>query len=139
MTEKLNNMAKKKVKKGSFKDVWKFPLHQEFNKVFTKDIGMAFDFMDRKFTAIDRAAIVDCLNFEDVESPLPPSTQLVYADGDIYYTSIEDKNRIITIRGWGHLTGTGGLELSAKRAAELQDEFAAYIIKRLSYCGEESI
>ena len=42
-------------------------------------------------------------------------------------------------RGWGHLTGTGGLNLSEKEAAEIQDEFIADCLSKLQECknGEE--
>ncbi len=39
---------------------------------------------------------------------------------------------LILIRGWGYLTGTGGLNLSDKEALEIQDSLAEYIIEKLN-------
>lgn len=36
------------------------------------------------------------------------------------------------VRGWGHLTGCGGLNLPAELAAEMQDGFINYILGRLN-------
>lgn len=36
------------------------------------------------------------------------------------------------VRGWGHLTGCGGLNLPAELAAKMQDEFINYIIDKLN-------
>lgn len=38
----------------------------------------------------------------------------------------------IMIRGWGHLTGTGALNLSEEVAVKIQDDFAEYIIEKLT-------
>lgn len=40
-------------------------------------------------------------------------------------------NDIILIRGWGYLTGTGGLNLSGEEAAAIQDDLADYIVETL--------
>lgn len=39
---------------------------------------------------------------------------------------------IILIRGWGMLTGVGGYNLSADKAAEIQDVFANYCVEMLN-------
>jgi len=36
------------------------------------------------------------------------------------------------IRGWGYLIGTGGLNLSAEKAAKIQDDFGNWIVETLS-------
>lgn len=36
------------------------------------------------------------------------------------------------VRGWGGLTGTGGLNLSQQEAEKVQDDFVQYILKRLN-------
>jgi len=43
-----------------------------------------------------------------------------------------DGQPILLIRGWGHLTGTGGLNLPLDQAAAFQDSFANYIVEKLS-------
>lgn len=39
---------------------------------------------------------------------------------------------LILIRGWGYLTGTGALNLSAEAAISIQDDLANYIIEKLN-------
>ena len=36
------------------------------------------------------------------------------------------------VRGWGHLIGTGGLNLSIDTAKKIQDGFISYILSRLN-------
>lgn len=45
------------------------------------------------------------------------------------------RNPVIIMRGWGYLTGVGGLNLAPKQAAKIQDELQGWILKRLN--GEE--
>lgn len=62
-------------------------------------------------------------------------------------TAITDKKPVITydgpeillngkaflvVRGWGHLIGSGGLALSAEKATSIQEEFAKFVMSRLS-------
>ena len=42
----------------------------------------------------------------------------------------------ITIRGWGNLTGIGGHNLPAKKAAKIQDDFRDWIIYKLTTIQE---
>lgn len=37
----------------------------------------------------------------------------------------------IVIRGWGHLTGIGGLNLLGEEAAKIQDDFQKWIVNKL--------
>lgn len=53
-------------------------------------------------------------------------------DSSIGYV-IEDGVPLISIRGWGHLTGVGGLNLPDDQAAAIQDDLGNYIVERLSY------
>lgn len=38
----------------------------------------------------------------------------------------------LVVRGWWHLTGGGGLALPAEEASAIQDEFARFVISKLS-------
>lgn len=38
----------------------------------------------------------------------------------------------LVVRGWGHLTGSGALALPAEEATVIQDEFAKFVMSRLS-------
>lgn len=46
------------------------------------------------------------------------------------YVSIDGIN-IMVLRGWGHLTGRGALNLSPEEAIEIQDDFGEWIVKKL--------
>ena len=39
---------------------------------------------------------------------------------------------ILLIRGWGMLTGVGGYNLDPNVAAQIQDDFAEFILKQLN-------
>jgi len=43
-----------------------------------------------------------------------------------------DDKEIITIRGWGFLTGTGGLNLSGDEANEIQNKLGEYLTEKLN-------
>lgn len=43
---------------------------------------------------------------------------------------IEGKKALL-MRGWGRLTGTGGLNLPSKEAAKIQDDFCEWVVKTL--------
>lgn len=42
-----------------------------------------------------------------------------------------NRANIIRIRGWGHLTGCGALNLPSEKAAKIQDDFGEWIVKKL--------
>ena len=47
---------------------------------------------------------------------------------DLYWEGLE----IGSFRGWGHLTGPGGLNLPEERATELQNQMIDYVMTRIS-------
>lgn len=49
-------------------------------------------------------------------------------DGEIFCNGIH----VMTIRGWGNLTGIGGHNLPAQEAINVQDTFCAFIIETLN-------
>ena len=50
----------------------------------------------------------------------------IYSDNPIF------KGPILRIRGWGYLTGIGGLHLPQEEAIKLQNEFGDYIVEQLN-------
>ena len=55
---------------------------------------------------------------------------------DVYYDDKEqyiyvDEKPFISIRGWGYLTGIGGLNLSDDEAVKIQDDLANYLVEQL--------
>ena len=68
---------------------------------------------------------------EVVNGKTPTFDKRFYAkDGQIYYEG--DDIPVITIRGWGNLTGTGSWNLPAEEAANIQDTFAEFLIEKLN-------
>jgi hypothetical protein len=39
---------------------------------------------------------------------------------------------VFSVRGWGALTGTGGLHLPYEQAEKIQDDFAAFILEKIT-------
>ena len=71
--------------------------------------------------------IIDIINGE-----CPTDYEAKWTTGDdvteIYY----DGKFQFLIRGWGYLTGCGGLNLPEDLAAKIQDEFIEYILDKLN-------
>ena len=130
--EKEQEIEKIPLEINSFKDVFTFPLELHHGKVMTADFHMAFDFIPRflnpeaiQISDEDKQKIVDIINGEDRKIA---EHILTYENGDI---KLNGKD-FIMMRGWGYLTGTGGLNLPGERAKELQDEFGNYVIEKLT-------
>lgn len=115
-----------------FKQVYKFPLkqdHDDSSMVRTQDGHRAFDFLHLYEPLW--AEILKWINGE-------PRNESGTGRGPLRLTRnqggeiLQNGKVLIRIRGWGHLTGTGGLNLPEDEAAGIQDAFANYIIKILS-------
>lgn len=118
-----------------FKQYYKFPLKMwEFMeiKVFTDDDKMAFDWLINVPRDI-KQKLIDRINGINTESYKIKKT--FYQKDGIVYCRIEDKCqelKLFRIRGWGMLTGVGGYNLPAEKAAEIQDAFADYCVEMLN-------
>ena len=42
-----------------------------------------------------------------------------------------NENKVFIIRGWGYLTGCGGLKLDPEIAEKIQDNFAEWVVSKL--------
>lgn len=116
----------------NYKDVWESPLYNdEFGNVWSTDDIRAFDFDKVNVSMATQSRMMACLN-DEFEPACITSGTLEYRDeGEIFHIDPAGKElKYIDLRGWGHMTGT--LKLTSKRAAELQDQFAAFIIDRLA-------
>ena len=106
-------------------------------KVFTADNSMAFDFMFEMFYDMyPKMKIIPGDSKLDVIA-LINGEKKGKVEGEVTYNQKEqtidvDGQPILLIRGWGHLTGTGGLNLQPEQAAFLQDQFGQYIADTLS-------
>ena len=71
--------------------------------------------------------IIDIINGE-----CPTDYEAKWTTGDVVTEICYDGKFQFLIRGWGYLTGCGGLNLPEDLAAKIQDEFIAYILGKLN-------
>lgn len=120
-----------------FKKYYKFPLkmREHFTgKVFTQENNMAFDWLfpwGEKYDDVKQSHL-DKIN--GLESNIPKDgITYIHNDGLIIAKFENGKEyKIAMIRGWGMLTGVGGYNLPADKAAEIQDAFANYCVEMLN-------
>lgn len=119
----------------TFREAYTFPLQRRFGgtKVLTADYNVAFDFffpllepncLELSFEVKDE--IIAKLNGEDKAITIP-NLVLDETSGTLY----SNGRGILRVRGWGYLTGTGGLGLPEAEACSIQNEFAHYILETL--------
>lgn len=115
----------------NWQDVYKLPLHN-FGpvKAFSDNSVMSYDYLDWRQPQEYYDHIVAIIN-GDIESD---SMCQFINEGCIIFKVNPDGNKIpiLRIRGWGHLTGVGGLHLPSEKAAKIQDSFVNYIVERLN-------
>ena len=113
----------------NFKKYYKFPLHADSIGVYVRTIDEEMALM---FTVglEDNLIqdIVDKLNGNCNRSSLPEWH--IKHETEIWY----DNNRIMLIRGWGMLRGTGNncYNLPEEEAIKIQKEFAKYVVDTLN-------
>ena len=127
----------KKKKQITFEDVYTFPFTRRYSKVFTKDSNSAFDFAmkllfplavnindDTKDLVVAKLNGTNTIQFTIPGLEYDPTSGLIYQDG----------LEFILIRGWGYLTGSSSYAcgLEPEKAKEIQDNFAKFIIEKLS-------
>lgn len=103
------------------KEVWKAPFRTSFPYIFTSNGKMALTIYDDKPNRI-LGTICSILNgkggsIKTVER-VDPITFLI-------------NGAELVVRGWGYLTGVGGLNLPDEEAAKIQDEFSDWIYETL--------
>ena len=108
-----------------FNKVWERPFTQDgWGYVWSKNRVMVFTF-DYGINEDVYEQFTSLLNDEDGVEPfkdfhIEDGCELFWHDAYVG-----------SFRGWGHLTGTGGLNLSEEDAAEVQDAFIADCMKKL--------
>jgi hypothetical protein len=114
----------------SFTDLYEFPFTEchgyinDKNGNFIFQINISSDSITSKILSI--------LNSESTPTK---KNKFVYYNGSV---SLEREDGtlqkdIITIRGWGNLTGTGSYNLSGKVASKIQDTLGEFIAKKLTW------
>lgn len=110
-------------------EIYKPPFHISEPYIFSSNGVMTFVILTRDDNLIKK--ICEALNNEDAHLNLESIT---YKD-DIYIQ--KDGENILLIRGWGHLTGRGALNLPDKEAIKIQDEFRDWVISKLKNNSED--
>lgn len=109
---------------------YKMPLHDYHPYILCDDRMMAFTWMCN-LSSSAREEIVKKMN--GIEIPKKFKHKFFLDDSRICFRDEEDNTiPIAIVRGWGHLIGSGGHNLPPRKAAEIQDEFAEYIVERLN-------
>jgi hypothetical protein len=119
----------------AFKDYYKFPLKQEpvlEEVVLTADDNFAIEFVeedDKKglyLSDVTKKEIIHALNKGN-------KIQQYFPNLNIEGSYIKSGNKtLISIRGWGNLTGIGGHNLDVDKAKSIQHQFALYIVNCLT-------
>lgn len=118
-------MSKKKRKKLTFKDVYQLPFsldEHSMSYIWSANGVMTFNYFFRNEDNIN--IILGILNGTLKDKV---TNKLTYEEGCI---KIEGKPMLL-LRGWGHLTGCGALNLPPDQAANIQDDFANWVVNKL--------
>ena len=84
---------------------------------------------DRKLFRVSEAAkhkLVGIVNGS--EEKIRKDVEFRYENGTIYANDLH----FIWVRGWGYLTGTGGLHLDEATASQLTDDFGNFIVEQFN-------
>lgn len=120
----------------TYKDIYVFPLRKSGRSswVYDQKGNFVFQFepkFDEKGNYADgykefEEKVIKFLNGESVERKSKNTATV--KNGEILLGDVH----VITIRGWGNLTGCGAHNLPAEEAANIQDTFAEFIVDRLN-------
>lgn len=117
-----------------FKQIYCTPFNTSaasaYSMVFSINNNHAFDIEDT-LNDEDKQTIIKILNSS---SSMFKLTNLHYdKNSQFIYQIVKGKRKnILQVRGWGHLIGIGGLKLPELEAIKIQDNFANWIIKKLT-------
>lgn len=108
-------------KEITFRDVWKPPFRVSYPYIFSAGGVMSLMASDDSSEEV----------MNNLCALLNGSEGVRYAAKDVsveYPCDIIAGDRRFVARGWGHLTGVGGLNLDEPVAARVQDEFVEWIV-----------
>jgi hypothetical protein len=100
------------------------------SKVYDMKRNVAFEFIN--VSREEQGKILYRLNAinKDTEE-IPDYNPLLYSPSTTSITRNHGE-QFISIRGWGNLTGTGGYKFSDEKASKIQDDFANWLVERLT-------
>ena len=119
----------------SFRDIYSFPFFDAYvdedgwrsKKVYDRNNNFIFEFKH-----VTDNAQINMLEIINGEKESESDLLYFHREGTIWARGDMAETRVIDIRGWGNLTGTGGYNLSEESAMIVQDTLAEYIIQRLN-------
>ena len=107
-------------------DVYKPPFRHDGVFIWSENDVMALmiedEFID-DYPLLDRTC--DILNGKCKPKG---DAEIVHANGEIFC----NRKHMFTVRGYGHLTSSGGFNLPMEEAIRLQDEFACWVCTTLT-------
>ena len=112
----------------TWRKYYKLPLKLDYSYAFASNNTMALTFNNDIPRDIQQL-IVDRINDEnncEADYYVIPDLKVDGVDFS------DGPTNLFCVRGWGGLIGIGGLNLSEKKAAKIQDDFVDYIIKQLT-------
>ena len=111
----------------TFRDVYSFPFELLEGSSWVDDNEGIFIFQFLNISDILKVKLLDVINgFEELTRE-----DLTFSHENGIITSSNGID-VIRIRGWGYLTGSGGLNLSGEEASNIQDTLVDFIIERLN-------
>ena len=110
-------------KLSDWEKVYQLPIHvDKFGSyAWSKNGTMALMFID--ISEEDCFKIINSINGVEKNT-----IKGIHNDGPDFY---QDNDLIFYVRGWGNLTGTGGLNYSEEKAIKIQDGFITHVLKSL--------
>lgn len=111
------------------KNFYTRPFHEDHKWVYDVKDNFTFQF-HKSVTREEVDAIMFRINALDKNTEEIKDYNLEYHPTTSSITNNDEP--FIEIRGWGNLTGCGGYNFTAERAAKIQDDFAEYLIEKLN-------
>lgn len=122
-----------KLEELSFTDLYEFPFKLPSysgygSQVYDNKDNFIFQFesgLNKSFRPL-------LMNMINGESSGKIEDKIYAKDDEIFMLEDGVEKHIITIRGWGNLTGIGSYNLESKYAAKIQDSLIEFIVEKLS-------
>ena len=116
----------------TFKEVYKFPLKvDDYCPIitWTADNQRAFDWCV-DVSPEKQQELIDMINGtkqHQFKYKFCREDSYIFSENPIF-----KEEPVLSIRGWGYLTGVGGLHLASEEAIKIQDAFGDYIVEQLN-------
>ena len=114
----------------TWEQVWELPLHCDKYSLYawSKNGTMAITLEHENDYKQDEALLKSIVNRINGGPLLDSAGHWSNNTCDFFL----DGKYIFCVRGWGHLTGCGAMNLHPKDAERIQDEFIAFVLNRLN-------